>query len=1101
MSSKINECDVKLTQATKNYDLAGLFAIVNREMTCLFLPNPRLILALLFLLPWLCRGQAVTGEFENYRALTVETGLPSNDVRCFAKGPKGFMWIGTTNGLVRYDGSEVLVFQNDPEDSTSISGNHISVIEPEGDSIIWVGTYFNGLNKYNLKTGIFQRFIPQQGQPNSIPSKEIYALEHDKHGDLWVGYNRDGFGRYNPENGFFEQIRITAMESSYANRQNSVVNSFIVDPSTPDKIWVVTLKSLIEYNMDSGHLVRHSPYSGNLEGVENRLFVIHTGIRSREGLFYLACTRYGIWEYNPQNDSWKNYALKIPPEQKQPYDNSFNLIDQVDARTFWLSSKKRGLFALDIHTGKISPFEGYNQNSNGSLPHTVSAWYLKSVEGYWMGTDNGVKLFNKQANQFEIYHYSPEAKRLKGRQSISAIHQINKTDIYFGGYAGEGVYRYNFETGEEILIPPPEPIAETEAKMFIVTDFVPFNDTTLLVLAYNGLYRMNLNTEKLTVVNTGLKFGKDYNIFNRILKHSSGNFYISTRYSGIMALDSTLHFSRHIAFNSQRPSRSLVNSNYIYEICEDPNRDVWIGTENGFSRWNVRRNTFANFDSQNRQDSIPVLKTIYRILMAPDSSLWFIDAFDHGVYLEYPYKEPFDFKPIYTGNQGQLDRLNNVLFLHDGRTVYSTEAGLSIADVEGNFRLFTDKEGLPDMAPLASMAEMPDGRVVVVAARSNLVSFYPDSLYYTPKKNELHMSSITIFDKKLNANIDSVMQHGLELDYLQNFFTLKLGLLNFDNPEEYSLTYRLKGFSDRWITTPDKNAVFTNVPGGQYTFEARLIDKNNRIAQKTLTLPIIMEPPLWKTLWFRLLVIATVAGVALTFLLVAVRNARRKAAFNKELANMELISLRAQMNPHFIFNSLNSIRHQIITKKNDEAEKYLVKFSRLVRWILENSDAHYILLRDEINALRLYLELESKRFDDKFEYHLNIDPEIEPAKLKVPAIIVQPFVENAIWHGLMQKRKPGIVRVDFAMSETNLIIRITDDGIGRDKARELKSKTGQNRNSMGVKITASRLAAIEKRYNISCSASIEDLKNENDEPLGTRVILTLPIINTVTSDL
>lgn len=1008
------------------------------------------------------------------------------------------MWIGTSNGLVRYDGSEVLIFQNDPNDPTSISGNQISTLEFEGDSILWVGTLESGISKLDLKTRKFQQFLPEQGRSESIPSREVYALKHDAHGDLWVGYNREGFGRFNKETLAFEQIKVTSLETSFSNRQNNVVLNFIIDKSDPDIIWIVTLRSLIKYHIKSGEMTRLGPYDDDPSGIENRLLGFNGGIQSKNGEIYLACERYGVWVYSPDTDTWKNYSEKrLDPKSRS--ENSFSLIQEIDSQVFWLSSKKRGVFVLNTESEQISPFQDDTETADSQLPETINAWILKSEEGYWFGADDGVKLFNKQANQFDIHSFRPDAEWLIGRQSISAIYPINTHEIYFGGYAGEGVYRYNLKTRTKRLIYPPEKLEKSEANMFFLRDFVKINDTTLLVLTYDALYTLNLNTEKLIRLNTGLKYGEDYYMLNRILRHSDGNYHISTRYSGVITLDFTFKYLGQLEADLQNPTRSIVSSSYIHEICEDPDGMVWIGTEDGFSKWNPKENTFSNFGNSTRRDSTPMLKTLFRIALAPDSSLWFVDAHDHSVYLEYPYELPYEFKPIFTGNEGRKDRINNFRFSSGGKTIFSTQAGLSIVDQNGSFRRFTDKEGLPKLQPLTPIEEMPDGRIVL-AAQNKIVSFYPDDLYYTPKRNELNMSSITIFDKTLDVRIDSVMHQGLELDYLQTFFTFNLSLLNFDNPEEFRMSYRLKGFRDDWVSSADKNAVFTNVPGGQYVFEARLIDKNNQVAKDVLTLPIKMVPPIWKMWWFSVLIIAVAVGIVLAFVVSRLRSIRRKAAFDKELANMEMVSLRAQMNPHFIFNSLNSIRHQIITKNNEDAEKYLVKFSQLVRWILENSESHYITLEDELIALRLYLELESKRFDDKFAYQLNIDSEVDTSLLKLPGTIIQPFVENAIWHGLMQKKQLGTVIIDISQTKSSLIIKVTDDGIGREKAEEIKSKTGQNQNSMGVKITTARLDAITKLYKISCTAHIEDLKDTHGEAKGTRVTISLPLIHSIGID-
>lgn len=1037
-------------------------------------------------------AQGSPGEFRNYRSLTTENGLPADYVRCFAHDAEGFMWVGTANGLVRYDGSEVLVFQHDPEDSTSISGNDISALALEGDSVMWVGTMENGLNRLNLRTRKFERFIPRQGRPESIPSREVYTLKHDAHGDLWIGYNRDGFGRYNPANRSFEQVKIAALETSYSNRQNNVIKNFIPDKDNPDRMWVVTLTSLISFNTRTGSLQRYNPYENNPNGIENRLFAIQSGIQAGDGSLYLACSRYGVWKFDPHTTTWTNFAQRhIDPKNR--YENTFNLITEIKPGIFWLSSPKRGLFTLKIRDGEIRPFDSAVGERQSDIPSDIVSWDMHNAEGYWLGTTRGVRLYNKQGNQFDVFKFQPEAEWLAGRMGISVLYPIGPDALLFGGYAGEGIYIYNFNTHGIACISPPGSLEKREAQMFFLRDLIPFGDSAMLALTHDALYRLDVKSRKLVRINTGLEFGKDYYSANRILKHSSGKYFISTAYSGVFILDENLRKTGHLQYQADKPSRSIASSNYIYELTEDPLGKVWIGTEDGYSYFDPASGNVSTFDYKLRRDSVPALKTIYRIASAPDSGLWFIDAYAHAAILPYPYEEPHRFIPVYTSNAKEKERVNNVLFDPPHRIFLSTASGLSILRSDGSIRNFTKKEGLPESPPLSSMAMMPDGRMVI-AARDEIVSFYPDSLYYTPKRNELHLSSVSVFDRIISQGMDSIMHHGLELTYLQNFFTLNLSLLNFDNPGAYRLSYRLKGLSDSWITTTDKSAVFTNVPGGSYLFEARLIDPDNQPSEQVLSLPVHMIPPLWQRWWFKLITIS--AGVIAVVLIIVTRFRimRRKEAFSRELATMELVSLRAQMNPHFIFNSLNSIRHQIITERNEEAEKYLVKFSRLVRWILENSESHYISLDDELRALSLYLELESKRFDGKFEYHIHIDPAIDPRKVAVPGIIIQPFVENAIWHGLMQKPLGGTVSIHISKRAKNLLITITDDGVGREKAREIKSKTARNNNSMGVKITSDRLEVIQKLYNLPCSAVIEDLYDENDHPCGTKVVLTLPLI-------
>jgi CheY-like chemotaxis protein len=209
-------------------------------------------------------------------------------------------------------------------------------------------------------------------------------------------------------------------------------------------------------------------------------------------------------------------------------------------------------------------------------------------------------------------------------------------------------------------------------------------------------------------------------------------------------------------------------------------------------------------------------------------------------------------------------------------------------------------------------------------------------------------------------------------------------------------------------------------------------------------------------------------------------------------SELEMQSLRAQMNPHFIFNSLNSINMFILENNRLQASEYLSKFSKLIRLILQNSQETYIPLEKELEALQLYMELESLRFDNKFEYKIIVDPGVEPANIKVPPLIIQPYVENAIWHGLIHKKENGHLEINIYGRDKTLLYKITDDGIGRDKAAELKSKSAEKQKSMGMRITADRIALLNQQT--ETSIKITDLVLGDGSAGGTEVLIELPVI-------
>jgi tetratricopeptide (TPR) repeat protein len=289
-----------------------------------------------------------------------------------------------------------------------------------------------------------------------------------------------------------------------------------------------------------------------------------------------------------------------------------------------------------------------------------------------------------------------------------------------------------------------------------------------------------------------------------------------------------------------------------------------------------------------------------------------------------------------------------------------------------------------------------------------------------------------------------------------------------------------------------------------YSYEQRiaLINKEKEIQQIQLQKESLLK---------KFLIIGIIAILILSFIIGSVIMLKRKNEKNrrellenelqiqqleskKQLAELEMQALRAQMNPHFIFNSLNSINRFILQSNKALASEYLTKFSRLVRLILQNSEAALIPLESELESLQLYLELEAVRFDHQFDYKITIGNELDVSIIKLPPLIIQPYVENAIWHGLMHKEEKGHLVVELFEQDDMLFCKITDDGIGRKKASELKSKSASSHKSMGMRITADRIAILQQKKQFDTNIKITDLVLPDGSAGGTEVLLKIPVL-------
>jgi len=220
---------------------------------------------------------------------------------------------------------------------------------------------------------------------------------------------------------------------------------------------------------------------------------------------------------------------------------------------------------------------------------------------------------------------------------------------------------------------------------------------------------------------------------------------------------------------------------------------------------------------------------------------------------------------------------------------------------------------------------------------------------------------------------------------------------------------------------------------------------------------------------------------------------KAKVALQQKAKELEIQALRSQMNPHFIFNCLNAINRFILGHETEAASDYLTKFSRLMRMIMNHSRHSVISLAEELEVLQLYLDMERLRFKDAFDYNITLDEELDAGDIYIPPLLLQPFVENAVWHGLMHKTERGLLTVALHAEQDMLTCVIQDNGVGRQKAAMLKSKSAQKHKSMGLQITAERLSLLTGTGAPGHFFNIEDLYDEAGRPAGTRVVLKIRI--------
>jgi hypothetical protein len=334
--------------------------------------------------------------------------------------------------------------------------------------------------------------------------------------------------------------------------------------------------------------------------------------------------------------------------------------------------------------------------------------------------------------------------------------------------------------------------------------------------------------------------------------------------------------------------------------------------------------------------------------------------------------------------------------------------------------------------------------------------------------------------------------------YNENNIKISFVGISYQSFGNLTYEYTLEGIDTKWNYTQNTTIQYPYLPPGNYTFRVKLAgNKSNPATVATLSFTI--TPPFWNTLLFKIAMVGMLLATVIAFFLYRIKRIKKadeeKIRITKMIAEMEAKAIRAQMNPHFIFNALNSVQNFILKNDRMQAQDYLAKFARLIRHVLDNSKQEMIPLHKEIEALTLYLQLEQLRIPQKFSFTIHCSPQIDIAQTQIPPLLMQPFVENALLHGITHKKDlTGIIHITIDKTTTQLICNIEDNGIGRKKSMAINAAKETLHESFGMSATKERIEILNLHHPNMASVRIIDKIDDANLATGTTVVITIPLI-------
>ncbi|MFN0216896.1 MAG: histidine kinase [Saprospiraceae bacterium] len=553
-------------------------------------------------------------------------------------------------------------------------------------------------------------------------------------------------------------------------------------------------------------------------------------------------------------------------------------------------------------------------------------------------------------------------------------------------------------------------------------------------------------------------------------------------------------------------------------ILENRSRDgvFWVGTKNGLVAVDLRLRVSRAYGVGEKNEALNFSNSDILVTHQDEDGLLWLGTNGGGLNILHFEKENIGEhfpRPALVEVVDKTHGLCNnmvcgILPAEDGEGSYilSTEFGLSIFNPHdktvGNFY---KQDGLNENEfNRFSFLRDESGRFYF-GTINGLNAFRLEDLLQKNPGTKIHLTKLTKYfgwegqPEEQVAGLDHLAE--LVIGPEVSSFQLDFMLTDYSDPQKNQFYVWLEGQDTVWRYLGNTSFLRYNhnrLPAGHYTLHLRGTDSKGNLAENTFTLNIRSKVFFYETSWFLSLLVLCAAGAVFAFSrwrIVSIR-ARKKwrIKMNQRFAELELKALQAQMNPHFIFNSLGAIQYFIRSDRTEEANGFLTKFAQLMRLFLESSKSKYITLAEEMRLLKLYVELEKMRFEGRFEAMFSIDENIDMDEVEIPSMLLQPFVENAINHGLFHKKEKGLLQIKVSANGSKEIHCIVeDDGVGREAAGVLREQSQKNYKSRAMQIVHERLEALSQVEGYEVKIEVEDLHHPNSSPAGTRVSITIPL--------
>ena len=995
-----------------------------------------------------------------------------------------------------------------------LSNNYITSITQDSYGYLWVGTY-KGLNRFDGNA--FQHFYADSSQ-HSLPQDGVRKLK-------WLDNERlaviTGSWLHIINTRTLERRNLIIPPDSLklihtVNRVTDAVGD------NDGNVYVISGTGFYHFN-DKDHLVfRYDHYSSKDLETKNASFGWNV-IAIENNAILLSTFFYGLYIYNSaekklqpagnsdnafykqiaaakrvvtlvSNDkktmnvvlpseselSWfniphkKKYSIKVPFYMPDNFDGGVGAtVLRLNDSIYAINNKLNGFYLIHYDRRK----DVYTLQPQHYLQDYVCTALLVDKENrLWIGTNKG--LLRQKRSMGQIQQLSTADKKPSSRSEILSL--VVSNNKLFAGTSGDGLLvfdRDNLTTIQKIDF---SKYKENPFYANVIYSAASVDRDTV----YTGTAGVWVNTKNLD--HGKIKLGhldSTNDGVDVLFKDSRNNIYLKKTIANLFYFRGANDKSFKVVDYSNDLSRIRTTTN----IAEDSQGNLWF-SGSGIARYNYRLKEFDIILDSFPYIKIPRKNVISNVVFDKKGNIYF-GVYDNGLVVYDAATKNFS---RLSREDGLPDNNIRALYLHNDKLWMGTESGLANYDLSTKkISSFGIADGVP-ADPYATFFLHYDSthKQLYGAFKNTIFRFNPDSLTKNHLSPHFFIESVAITGKETVFHPDD----HLRLSYKHNNLVINVGAINFEDAYQQQFAYRFVTNGDEpWQETgSQRSIIFSNLPEGDHKLQLKVFIKNNNWPEQIKEISIVIRPPFWKTAWFIGIIILLVGTFIYSLYRYRINRVNKRAEIDRLLAKTEMKALHAQMNPHFVFNSLNSIMEMVLNDDKTNASRYLSNYAQLIRLNLDHSQRTFITLRENIDYLRLYLELERIR-TNSFGYAVEVAKNIDTDEILLPPMLIQPFIENAIWYGPLKSDTPMKLDIRFLKDNGQLLCIVDDNGIGIEASKKIKSEKISAHNPAGIANIRQRIQILNEKYRLNCSLTIEDKSEIDPHKTGTKVTIRLPL--------